>query len=85
MPEKCAQMDSRLRKIDDYEAFDARVKEHDKDCFRLWRDEQLASGTYRAHMAEIFSGGENVKPDQIRPWTDQEEEAVLAWLEQDVD
>lgn len=85
MPEKCAQMDARLRKIVDYEAFDARVKEHDKDCFRLWRDEQLASGAYRAHMAEIFSGGENVKPDQIRPWTDQEEEAVLAWLEQDVD
>jgi len=85
MPEKCAQMDARLRKIVDYEAFNALVEENDKDCFRVWRDEQKTAGTYEANMAEIFSCGEDVKPEQIVPWSEADEQQIVSWLESGIE
>lgn len=81
LPEKAEELDGRLRQIVSYPEFDFYVKESNKDCFRVWRQEQLARGTYYKNMAEIFSGGERLGDGDIRPWTAEDEEALNMWLE----
>ncbi len=79
-PEVVTNMDSALRRLVDYEAVDARVKEYDRQSFRHWRQGQLDAGTYRESMARIFSGWDGVEAAEADPWTDEDEERVEAWL-----
>ena len=83
MPEKCAELDSRLRAITDYEAHDHMVKTYDHDCFRVWRDCHKAAGDYDSLMARIFCGADDEAPAIIPPWTQEDERAVEKWLEED--
>ena len=69
-----------LRRIVDPDEVDARSKAYDRRCFRQWREEQLRQGVYRDTMANIFSGNTRLRPDQIRSWTDGDEQQVLDWL-----
>lgn len=79
-PAVAANMDAALRELVDYEAVDARVKEYDRQSFRHWRQGQLDAGTYRETMSRIFSGWDGVGAADAEPWTDADEERVLAWL-----
>ena len=82
MPEKAAEMDALMRSIVDYEAIDRLVKEYDRDSFRVWRQEQIAQGTYRDNMALVYSGFDKIAPENIMPWTDEEEQIIIDWLEE---
>ena len=75
-----AEMDALLRRIVDYEAVDAKVKVYDRDAFAQWRDEEREAGTYRETMARVFSGWDNLKPEDIVPWTDEDEARITSWL-----
>ena len=75
-----ADMDAALRGIVDYDAVDARVKTYDRESFSRWRDEERKTGTYRDTMARIFSGWDDLAPELITPWTDNDEARIEAWL-----
>lgn len=79
-PDIVREMDRRLREIVDYEAVDRKVKAYDRASFRQWRQEQLAAGTYRAVMARIFSGWDDLRDGEGDPWTDEEERGIEDWL-----
>jgi hypothetical protein len=71
-----------LRRIVDCEAVDAKVKGYDRRCFRRWRQEQRSAGTYEASMARIYSGWDDLKDEQIMPWTAEDEAKIVAWMDQ---
>lgn len=79
-PAVVAEMDARLRRIVDYEAVDAKVKAYDRDSFSRWRAEQQKAKTYEETMARIFSGWDNLAPENIVPWKDEDEDRIEAWL-----
>jgi len=79
-PDVVKDMDARLRKIVDCEAVDAKVKAYDKRSFRQWRAETKADGTYAKLMAQLFSGWDNLRDDEITPWTDKDEALILQWM-----
>lgn len=79
-PDVVRAMDARLRKIVDIEAVDARVKAYDRRSFAAWRDEHRAVGDYEVLMARVFSGWDNLREDQIEPWTAEDEARIEAWL-----
>lgn len=81
MPEKVAQMRQLMEKYSDLEAVNSRVREYEQDSFRIWRQEQLAAGTYHDNMSRIYSGWDGIAPEDIRPWSDEDEKMVLEWLE----
>ncbi|HOD49413.1 MAG TPA: sulfatase-like hydrolase/transferase [Candidatus Hydrogenedentes bacterium] len=74
------EMDALLRRIVDYEAVDAKVKAYDRESFAQWRDEQQKAKTYKETMARIFSGWDDLKPEDVVPWKDDDEARILAWL-----
>lgn len=82
LPEKAREMKQLLNSVMDLEKVDAHVKEYDRDSFRVWRQEQLASGSYYDAMALIYSGFDEINACEIKPWTQEEEAALLEWLEQ---
>lgn len=75
-----AEMDALLRRIVDCEAVDAKVKAYDRDAFGCWRDEERKAKTYEETMARIFSGWDDLKPEDILPWKDEDEARIAAWL-----
>lgn len=79
--DRTRKMEQTLRGLVDVDEVDARVKRYEKACFRQWREEQRAAGTYADTMARIFSGFDSLEEEDIRPWTDQDEKQVLDWLE----
>jgi arylsulfatase K len=79
-PAVVAEMDALLRRIVDYEAVDAKVKAYDRDAFGRWRDEERKAKTYGETMARIFSGWDDLKPEDIVPWTDADEARIEAWF-----
>ena len=72
--------DDLLRRIVDYEAVDAKVKDYDKRSFRQWRQEQFAAGTYEQTMAQVYSGWDNLSDGAIIPWTEEDERLIQQWL-----
>ena len=80
-PEVVREMDTLLRSVVDYEEADARAKAYDRAAFRQWRDETKAAGEYEDLMARVFSGWDDLEPEDIQPWTDEEEEALAKWME----
>ncbi len=76
-----ADMDARLRRVVDYEAVDAKAKAYDRHAFSEWRDAEQKAGTYRETMARVFSGWDRLKPEDIMPWTDDDEARVVDWLD----
>ena len=80
-PALVREMDAALRAVVDPEEVDARVTAYERRCFRRWREDELAAGTYRDTMARIFSGWDDVPEEEIVPWTDEEEEKLSAWLD----
>jgi arylsulfatase K len=76
-----AEMDGLLRSIVGYEAVDAKVKAYDRDAFGRWRDEERKAETYEETMARIFSGWDNLEPEDIVPWKYEDEARIEAWLE----
>jgi arylsulfatase K len=82
-PEIAANMEAQLRQIVDYETVDARVKAYDQRCFRRWRQEQRSAGTYESSMARIYSGWDDIRDEQVRPWTAEDEARVVAWMNQE--
>jgi len=81
-PDVARDMDRLLRSVVDIEAVDAKVKAYDRRSFRAWREEQRKAGTYRLTMAKIFSGWDGLADGEGRPWTDEEERRIEAWLGQ---
>ena len=79
-PDVVREMDAKLREIVDYPAVDAKVKEYDRRSFRQWRKEQRAAGTYEQTMARVYSGWDNLDPEDVSPWTDVDEAAIEKWL-----
>jgi len=82
-PDVVKQMDAQLRRIVDYEAVDAKVKDYDRRSFRQWRQEQLAAGTYEQTMARVYSGWDDLADEQVTPWTAEDEAAIQRWLDAD--
>jgi len=84
MPEKAAEMKEKLFSISNLDDVGRHVKEYEQDCFRVWRDEQKAAGTYEKNMAIIFSGFDYIKSDDktIKPWTEANEKKIINWLEE---
>lgn len=82
-PELVQEMDERLRQITNYEAHDHMVKEYDHDSFRVWREGHKAAGDYEKLMARTFCGADDEEPDIIPPWTEEDEKAIIKWLEDD--
>lgn len=80
-PEVVADMDALLRRIVDYEAVDAKVKAYDRDAFRRWREEEQKAGTYMENMARVFSGWDDLRPEDVTPWTEEDEARIIEWLE----
>ena len=80
-PDKVQEMDALLRSIVDYEAVDAKVKDYDRTSFAKWRRKMKETGKYSETMARIFSGFDNLQPSDIQPWTDEEEERLVHWME----
>jgi arylsulfatase A-like enzyme len=80
-PDMAKEMDGVLRKIVDYPAVDAKVKAYDRQSFRQWRDETKANGTYDKLMAQISSGWDDLRDDEIQPWTDKDEALIRKWLD----
>jgi choline-sulfatase len=81
-PEIAGDMEAQLRQIVDYDAVDAKVKGYDRRCFRRWRQEQRSAGTYEASMARIYSGWDDIEADQAKPWTEEDEARIVAWMDQ---
>jgi len=79
-PKVVKEMDALLRKIVPYEAVDAKVKAYDRQSFRRWREEMKARGEYEKNMAQLFSGWDNLRDDEITPWTEKDEALILRWL-----
>lgn len=75
------EMDDILRKIVNLEAVDAKAKAYDKLNFRRWREKQIKRGTYEITMAKIYSGYNRLCIEDIMPWTKEDEELILKWLE----
>lgn len=80
-PAVVAEMDAHLRRIVDYEAVDAKVKDYDREAFRRWRDEERKTRTYEETMARIFSGWDDLEPGDVVAWADEDEARIEAWLE----
>ena len=74
------EMDDLLRSIVDYEAIDSKVKAYDRESFRNWREEQKKAGTYEETIARVYSGWDRLSPEEIVPWTREDEEKIEAWL-----
>jgi len=81
-PDKAAEMKAALYRISDLDKVASQVKEYEQDSFRVWRDEQKAAGTYEKTMARIYSGWDNPEELNIRPWSEADENKVMAWLEE---
>jgi len=79
-PAVVAEMDALLRRIVDYEAVDAKVKAYDRDAFGRWQDEERKAKTYEETMARVFSGWDDLEPEDIVPWKDEDEARIEAWL-----
>lgn len=79
-PAVAGPMDRFLRSIVDYEAVDAKVKAYDRASFAKWRSEMKAKGRYESTMAMIFSGGDNVDAQHLKPWTTRDEAQIEKWL-----
>ena len=81
-PELVRQMDALLRSVVDYPAVDAKVKAYDRASFAAWRAEMKAKGAgkYEEMMAKIFSGNEGVRPENLKPWTAEDEARIEKWL-----
>ena len=80
-PEVVGEMDAALRGVVDYEAVDTKVKAYDRAAFSQWRKDRLAEGTYRELMARVHSGWDGLKEGEGDPWTDDDEERIVTWLE----
>ena len=79
-PDVVAEMEGILAANFDREAIDARAKAYDRANFTAWREKTLADGTYRDTMARIYSGFDRQCIEDIRPWTDEDEAQIEAWL-----
>jgi arylsulfatase A-like enzyme len=79
-PEIVRRMDTFLRSIVDYQAVDAKVKAYDRASFAKWRSEMKAKGRYESAMAAIFSGGDHVDAEHLKPWTAGDEAQIEKWL-----
>ena len=82
LPDKVKELDDELRKIVDYESVDKYVKDYDRDSFRVWRSEHQRFGTYTEDIAKIYSGYDLIEEVGLTPWTDEDEKALLEWLEE---
>jgi arylsulfatase K len=81
-PEKAAEMKSTLYRISNLDEVAKQVKEYEQDSFRVWRHEQREAGTYEKNMARIYSGWDYIKDEDTVPWSEENEEKVIAWLEE---
>ncbi|MCL2832074.1 MAG: sulfatase-like hydrolase/transferase [Treponema sp.] len=81
-PDRTAEMKAALYRISDLDKVGSRVKEYEQDCFRVWRDEQKEAGTYLETMSRIYSGWDHPEQLVIKPWNNENEQKVLAWLEE---
>ncbi len=79
-PDVVAEMDGLLTSEFDCEAIDSRAKAYDRECFTAWREKTLADGTYRDTMAHIYSGYDRQCIEDIRPWAEEDEAQIEAWL-----
>jgi arylsulfatase K len=64
----------------DCDGIDQRAKAHDREEFLKWREKAKAEGIYESTMAHVYSGYDRQCIEDIRPWTDKEEEQIEAWL-----
>lgn len=78
-PEKCADMDKKMREIVDYECIDKRVKEYDREHFSAWRKENIKNGDYQRLMSSVY-GGKVVEKNPLK-WSEKDEERIVSWLE----
>ena len=53
---------------------------YDLVSFAQWRNERLAAGDYRGLMGRIFSGWDRLELGEVQPWTDEDEQYILTWL-----
>ena len=82
-PQVAHEMETHLRRIVDCDTVDAKVKGYDRRCFRRWRQEQRSAGTYEISMARIYSGWDDLKDEQVRPWTAEDERKIVEWMNQE--
>lgn len=73
-------MERLLHTVVDYEAVDRQAKEYDRSNFVRWREEQLTAGTYHEMMSKIYSGFDRLCVEDIKPWTQEDESLIEAWL-----
>jgi arylsulfatase A-like enzyme len=79
-PDVVAELDGRLREVVDYPAVARKVMAYDKQAFGEFREQHKAAGDYQELMSRIFSGWDDLSPDEIEPWTRYDEDAIEEWL-----
>ena len=76
-----SEMEDILDSILDCKKVDSQAKEYDKKKFKQWRQLQKEVGTYRDKMAYIYSGYDRMNIEDIRPWTAEDEQQIIDWLQ----
>ncbi len=75
------EMQEKMLEIVDFNSVANIVIENDKNCFRVWRHEQLLAGTYNDNMSLIFSGYDHRLAEDITKWSEEDEQKIIDWLE----
>ncbi len=75
-----ADLDRKLNEVVHAREVTRRVAEYDKAAFRRWRDERRREGSYETLMAQVYSGWDNLDPDEVLPWSKAAERAIETWL-----
>jgi arylsulfatase K len=80
-PGKVRELTGVLDENFDCDAIDRRAKAYDREAFLEWREQARKEGIYERTMAHVYSGYDRQCIEDIRPWTEKEEEQIEAWLQ----
>lgn len=80
MPEKCKEMDNLLMGFVDYHTLNDKIIAYDKESFNKWRKQTMDEGTYQELMTRIFSGWDIDENYVEAPWTEEDEQLIIDWL-----
>lgn len=83
-PAVAEEMEEILREVvGDPRAIDEKVKRYDRNSFRKWRKRHKEIGDYDRLMSRIYSGWDDLCIEDVIPWTEEDEERIRGWLEEE--
>lgn len=81
-PDVVARLEGVLDDHFDCEGIDQRARAYDREEFLRWREKARAEGIYEDTMAHVYSGFDRQSIEDMRPWTEGDEEKIEGWLNQ---